>query len=282
MLAEPCDVCGVRPAKYYRSYSGERLCERCLFKAIEGLSSRSLSRAKPRESSTFLVPITASMPTASLLAARVLSSVERRFKSNIVVAVPTFYEEGLALEGCDTRCRRVRVKVLPSPPSHEDMIACIRYDRAWSLQLAARLGADVVVLPLSRTDLTLTMLESLLGGRRCGISEAMQLFEVNGIKVINLFSLVEREAVAAMEFLDNVVDMVRPACVPKVSVKGVYMSVAGRPEMDYGALAIAERLGESFTTRCRVCGGFTSKARAVCSYCERLGLESLRVEVLPE
>ncbi len=275
-----CSVCGVREAVYYRSYSGERLCQRCLLRAVERLVSRSLSAANPRPTSTFLIPLSSFAPSSSLAMARVLWGAERRFpRTKVVLAVPDFMADRVLLQGLPEGLSLEVFEVRPPPPGSADLISCIRYDRAWSLRAAESLGADIIVLPLSRTDLTLLTLEALLSGDRDALSDALRSLSVGGISVVAGAAELEREALAALEFLSGFAD-VKPMCSLKIASKGVLMSIFGRPEVDYGGLKIPEVLFGQLKDRprCSICGGLSPGG--VCTRCKVMGLEALSVKRL--
>jgi hypothetical protein len=275
-----CSVCGIRTAKYYRASSGERLCERCLFGLLERAVARVLGKAEAKENSSFVVPITSYSPSRSLLAARVLAQVERRFKSRIYVLVPTFYK-GLGediLKGVPQAAKALWAEVTPPPPPEANLTACIRYDRAWAAAAARLLGADFIVMPTARTSSTIIALDSLMSDGGLGLTEAAELLDLGGLRSVNAFFYVEDEAVAAMEFLEGVAE-ISPACRAYVSVKGVYESVAGRPEIDHSSADVIEGLLSAAPyKRCRVCGGASDGE--VCSYCKLMRLEGLQVRLL--
>ncbi|WP_048812740.1 hypothetical protein [Acidilobus saccharovorans] len=274
-----CSVCGVRQARYYRASSGEKLCDRCLFRLLERSMARALSRAAAREDSRFAVPITSFSPSSSMLAAKVLAHVERKFKSKVYVLLPSFYRglEGL-LEGLPQPAEVVDVTVDPPPPGSSGIISCIRYDRSWSLRASEQLGVDIIVMPLARTTSTLVLLESLMTDGGIGRTESLEVLSVNKVKVVNAFYRLEDEAVRAAEFLEGFSEA-RPACRATITVKGIYLSVAGRPELDHSSEELVEHLAASVTSTCPVCGG--ASEGGMCRYCKAMGLESLRVTVGP-
>ncbi|AMD30490.1 hypothetical protein [Acidilobus sp. 7A] len=132
------------------------------------------------------------------------------------------------------------------------MIACIRYDRAWAAAAARLLGADFIVMPTARTSSTIIALDSLMSDGGLGLTEAAELLDLGGLRSVNAFFYVEDEAVAAMEFLEGVAE-ISPACRAYVSVKGVYESVAGRPEIDHSSADVIEGLLSATPTRGAAC-----------------------------
>ena len=271
-----CSRCGVREAVYLRASSGEALCSRCLWDEVLALASRALSRVTPSPTSRFLVPISSFAPSASLVAAAALSVVERRFRSKVIVGLPSFYDPEVAGPLSARHNLEVQVfEVTPGPPEQAELISCIRYDRAWALRAAESVGADVIVLPLTRTDLTMALLEALLSGPKEGAFDGQPSYIVRGVKVLNLFHLVEREAMAALEYLEGY--HVEPACRPRVVTKGVMMSIAGAPERDYGGVSLSVELASLLKApgTCVACGA-PSKG-SLCDSCQSMGLDHLSV-----
>lgn len=271
-----CSRCGVRQAVYLRASSGEALCLRCLWDEVLALASRALSRVSPSPTSRFLVPVSSFAPSASLVAAAALSVIERRFRSTVIVGVPSFYDTNVAAPLSARYNLEVQVfDVTPGPPGQAELISCIRYDRAWAIRAAESVGADVVVLPLTRTDLTMALLEALLSGPMEGVFDGQPSYMVRGVKVLNLFHLVEREAMAALEYLEG--HHVEPACRPRVVTKGVMMSIAGAPERDYGGLSLSVELASLLRAQgtCAACGAPSNTS--ICGPCQLMGLGRLSV-----
>ena len=273
-----CSVCGRRPAVYYRSYSGHRLCRKDLVDTARRLVSRSLSRVNPSPRSVIAIPVVSFSPGSSILLAELVASIEERFPSRVVTLVPSALRDAVA--GAISRAEGalgevIYIDVNVGPPAELEALDCIRYERAWSLRAAREVGADILAMPLSRTDLAMLLLESALM-RGEGLSEAVPAISVEGISVVAGFGEAERELVAALEFLEGLSDL-RPACAIRFRSKRVFMSIYGRPEVDYGGLAVAEALYSAAArsmTRCAVCGGL-SREGEVCGTCLRLGLKGL-------
>ncbi|MGC9209890.1 MAG: hypothetical protein ACP5FT_01275 [Acidilobus sp.] len=271
-----CSRCNRRPAVFFRSASGEALCRSCLWDEVSASSSKAFKDVELRPTSRFLVPLSSFAPSASLLAALVLAHVERRFPSTVLLAMPSFYDVTLPRD-LPFNLKAIRFTVSPAPPTRASLISCLRYDRAWALRAASLVGADVVVLPLSRTDLTGVLLEGLLTGTPEASFDAQPSAEVGRVKVVGLFSNLERESVAALEYLEGV--SLRPACDIEWKTKPVMMSIAGAPERDYGALEVAPRIVRlvSRPSSCSACGA--PAEGPLCSYCLRLGLDRLSVSL---
>ncbi len=274
-----CSRCRARRAVYLRSSSGEVLCQRCLWDEVLALTSRAVSRVNPGPSSRFLVPISSFAPSTSLVAALALSVVERRFRSTVILGVPSFYPRDIVV-GLSGR-PRIEVQafeVSPRPPQEADLVYCTRYDRAWSLRAAATVGADIIVFPLTRSDLTALLLESLLHGPRDGVFDCQASYLIRGLKALNLFHLIERETIAALEYLEGY--QLLPACRPKLITKQVMMSIAGAPERDYGGLPLPVELAHLLRApgTCVACGA--PSIGPLCEPCRSMGLGSLSVRAL--
>ncbi len=273
-----CNRCKRRRALYLRISSGEALCVHCLRDEVMRQASRSLASAGLSLRATLLVPVSSFAPSASLLAAVLTASIEKRFKSRVLVAIPSFYEGLSSSFKLPEGLEGVTVDVKPWPPKEADIISCVRYDRAWSTRAARLIGADVVVAPLSRTDLTVLLLEALLRGRPDEVFDSQPTLSVLGVKHVEVFSRVEREALAATEFLEGL--RLEPACRVLIRSKPVFMSVAGGPEMDYGALELSTKLAAEFKAPqlCMSCGA--PSAGPICDHCASLGLDRISVSLV--
>ncbi|MGC9071170.1 MAG: hypothetical protein ACP5HK_00515 [Acidilobus sp.] len=255
------------------------MCVRCIWDEVSSSSSKILSMARPTPRSRFLVPISSFAPSASLLASLILARIERRFPSSVFLAVPSFYETP-ELKNKPANLSVLRFRISPPPPSTADVISCIRYDRAWAVRAASIVGADIIVLPLARTDLTAVLLEALLTGKPEASFDSQAHLVVGERKLVNLFAYIERETVAALEYVESL-DL-KAACMPVIITKPVLFSIIGAPERDYGALEITPRFVQAIRRPyiCRACGAPSSSS--LCGYCSRLGLAELSVAQIGE
>ena len=268
-----CTACKRRPAVYKRTYSGELLCAKCTRKALHRAVKRSIARLgllRPRQ--TILVPLAESNPLGSLVLASALAEIEKHYGSRVILAIP----EGANAsppQGVDVAV----VSVSPrEPPERGDPIACWRHDRRWSLRAARMLGADAVLLPLTRTDLNLLLLEALLRGEPAALSEALHSIAWTKPPVASGLWRVEGELVAAYAALSGV--EAPPGCVRGLrTAKEVYYSVAGgRPELEYSPAKSLEALAAAASRMfavCPECGGYAHRGEGVCRYCSRYPLK---------
>ncbi|MCE4628509.1 MAG: hypothetical protein F7C34_05130 [Desulfurococcales archaeon] len=267
-----CTACKRRPAVYKRTYSGELLCARCTRKALHRAVKRSIARLgllKPRQK--ILVPLASSNPLGSLVLASALSEIEEQYGSRVILGVP---------EGIDASPPRgvsvAVVRVSPrEPPERGDPVACWRHDRRWSLRAARILGADAVLLPLTRTDLNLLLLEALLRGEPQALSEALHSLAWTKPPIASGLWRVEGELVAAYAAISGV--EAPPGCVKRLSAaKEVYYSAAsGRPELEYSPTKSLDALAAAASGMypvCIECGGYASPGESTCRYCSRYTL----------
>ncbi len=249
-----CTVCKRREAIYYRRYSGDYLCAPCLERAVEKGVRRSLGEAgllKPK--SRILIPIPYSSPLWALALLHILPRVARKHGSELVVAVPESFEE-LAVPGI-YEVATVNI----NPPSTRDPSECWRYDRRWSLEVASRIGADVILLPLTRTDLNLLMIDSILHGDEQRLSESLPVIPWTNPPIVSAFSRLEGEIVAAYVVHKGL--HAPKGCIPDLSyAKEIFYSIArGRPELEYSSYKSINLLigGVKTKPKCQLCGGYT-------------------------
>ena len=268
-LTPLCSVCKRRPSVYRRTYSGEYLCSVCLRRALEKTVRRSLGgHGLLRPGMRLLVPAAVSSPLWSLVLLEALVRVERRYGSRIIFAVPDSLGEidlsRVEAPGVEV----VRIRVKPElPPGAPDPVACWRYDRRWSLKAARSLGADAVIVPLTRTDLNLLMLEALLRGEPEALSEARPALPWTRPPVVSGFWRAEGEMVAAYAAIRGL--EAPSGCVPRlVDAKELFYSIArGRPELEYSASKTMGMLSQTGGPRaCEECGGLGGP---LCRYCRR-------------
>jgi len=271
-----CDICKRRQAFYRREYSGQNLCHMCLRRTLEKAMKKAIAESKKLSPGhTLLIPITLTLPYYSQILARILPHVEKKYASKVVIAVPRAY----SWKPRDPSPNATIVEADIAPPAgYEDPIDCIRYDRAWSLRLAQRLGADAVVLPLTRTHVTLIGMEAILRGRPEALSETLLALDTRP-PTINALYNIEAEAVAALGFALGI-EPLAPRCTPTWLAKTVARRVLpGRPELAFSSGRVLPRLAALATrsvTRCKVCGGYSEGD--VCRSCARTGALRLLAE----
>ena len=262
-----CSVCRRRPSVYKRTYSGEYLCPSCLRRALEKAVRRSLGgHGLLKPGMRLLVPATLSSPLWSMVLVEVLSRVEKRYGSKVIFAVPNSLE-GLELNKIEhSNVEPVGVRVIPeNPPEAPDPIACWRYDRRWALRVARSLEANAVIMPLTRTDLNLIMIEALLRGEPEALSEARPVLHWTEPPVISGLWRAEGELVAAYAAVNGL--EAPSGCTPRlVDAKDLFYSIArGRPELEYSTSKTMSLLSKAETIRaCRECGGLGGP---LCRYC---------------
>lgn len=223
---------------------------------------------KPK--SRLLVPVYLSLPSFSLAIARTITRIERSFGSEVILALPTTIS---ARVPPSLKLVEVDIKVGELPG---DAIGCLRLEKRWSLSVARTLGADAVVIPLTRTLMNLIMLNALLTGHPEGISEAEPWIAESDPPIVSGLWMVESELVAAYTVLKGL--YTEPACKLDLSLaKRVFYSIAGRrPELEFSSAKSLDLLRKGLTGlmgRCPLCAGYTPTSERPCKYCSSTPLE---------
>lgn len=275
-----CDVCRRRDAVYLRTYSGHKLCLPCLEKILARTVKRAIGEShllEPRPK--ILVPIRPSAPAHSLAILALLSRVEKKFDATLGVLLPSQLRGREEVSrGIEYAGKNVKVEVIEANtplPSTSDAVACIRFERAWSLHYARKWGADAVAFPVSRTCMNLIGVEALLSGRIEALSESLPILDWARPPVLASAYYIEAEALTAYAYLRGLHSS--PLCNLYIPAKTPLLSIMGRrPELEFSShktiMRIAERLRGM--ERCRVCGGFTREG-SICRYCEETGASQL-------
>jgi hypothetical protein len=285
-----CSVCGRRPAVYFRRYSGEYLCKRCLLRALAKSVKRQAGRSgvfRPRMD--VLVPVSLWAPHLGLALTLALAEATRSLAVTIHVAVPSAGERRVQVDPNAllelSRFRSVRfweARLRLQGPLPSTLRGCMRLDRAWAAMAARSVGAGAVALPVSRTTAILALLDSLLSGEGWGVSDASEgPLVASGVPLAPLFYGVEGEATAALAAAYRLYAW--PACRPRSLGVAAFRSIArGRPELEFSFHKVARLMaGEASRRygRCPVCGGYTP-GEGPCPYCRLAGLEGVDVSPL--
>jgi len=278
-----CDVCKRNKAVYLRTYSGHRLCPRCLERILARPVKRVIGESGLlRPNSRIALVIRPSSPAFSLAGLRLLSRVESKFNVKIIVIIPSQLgavepvNETLKIAAQRVIINKIEKKFPVVEGDRLSMIACVRLERAWGLSLARKLGAEAFLYPLDRTTSNLLALEALFEGNPEGLSEALPVIPWTNPPTIHYLHRIEAEALTAYTFIDKA--WVDPLCNPILPSKIPFLSLMGsRPELEFSSTKTLERLARSLSKRwnkCPYCGGLTREAGA-CSYCRSLGVPRL-------
>ncbi len=278
-----CDVCKKNKAVYLRTYSGHRLCPRCLERILARPVKRVIGESGLlRPNSRIALVVRPSSPAFSLAGLRLVAKVESKFNVKIIVIIPSQLEgmeqvnETLEVASRRTVVEKVK-REFPAVKGDElSMIACVRLERAWGLTLARELGAEALLYPLDRTTSNLLALEALLEGDPEGLSEALPALPWTEPPTIHYLHRVEAEALTAYAFIDEA--WVDPLCTPALPSKIPFLSLMGsRPELEFSSTKTLERLAINLSekwNKCPYCGGF-ARSKGACSYCKSLGVPRL-------
>jgi len=266
-----------RTPVYYRTYSGETLDHTALLRAVEKALKKSLSKtglARPRMRIAAWIPDSA--PLSGIVLAKTLLRLERKYGSTTIIVAADSLQDVVERQ-VDTE--HVYMYDLETPASRIDVsdpIACWRVERSLAIKTARKAGAEILVSPLTRTDLNLLMLEAVLRGEPEALSEAMPLLPWTDPPVVAGFSEAEGELIAAVIARTRTLTG-SSRCNPCFrDAKDLFYSVAGsRPELDFSSYKslnlLAGKAREKYGV-CVSCGGFTSPGSQTCRYCASAGL----------
>lgn len=276
-----CSLCGVREAVYYRYSSGHYLCSNCLMRVLEHGVRRylsSLGALKP--GSRVLIPITYYNTMASLGLADISLIMRRGYGSRVVVAVPDFVR--LSVPERFRTLDTINVNVDPKP-CYADPVLAIHFDKLWSLRLASLLGFNVILLPITRTDLTLLTVEIPLRGYDEAWSLLENVLKSSSVTLVNALASIEAEAIVSHAVISGYEADVLTKCSPKLETSRILRELRGvGPEVEFSSPRISELLlniaKSRFKLRCSYCGGL-SKSN-VCRLCELVGASSVNVRTL--
>jgi hypothetical protein len=275
-----CSLCGGR-AVYYRSSSGHFLCTSCLGRVLERAIRRTLSplgALKP--GSRILIPVTYYNTLASLALLGISLFMKRGYGSVIQVAIPDFIE--LKYSGKLGRVNTLRVSVDPKP-CYEDPVLAVHYDRLWSLRLASLLGYNVILMPLTRTDLTLLALEIPLRGHEAWGMLSLAT-SVNGVMVVNALADVEAEPIASYATLLGFDFETTTECRVKLRASHILRELRGLgPEVEFSSRRTLELILNTIKMRskgrCVYCGEPVASGD-VCELCNII--KTPTVKILPQ
>ena len=272
---ETCSICKKRPAFYLREYSGHRLCTLCIERTlIKAVKRRINSTHILTPGSAIAIPLYRYDPMGGLTLVRLLSLIEARYGSRLLVLVPdSDVIADLArnvVEDASTRISAELLSVKPPEPRIDSLVHCMRLERAWALDRAREAGANALIDSVNRTHALLAALDALLDARIEGVSEALPVVDSTP-PVVHGYYDIEAETVTAYAYSRGLV--AEPSCKARSSSKRAFLSVSrGRPELVFSGYKVLGRLAsraEGITGgRCMVCGGLGGP---VCSYCKENG-----------
>ncbi len=276
-----CSICKKRQAVYYRAYSGEYICAKCLNNVMEKNVKKEINKTKALNiDSKIVIPITHFSPSSSIALSNLVYRIEKQFKSKIAIIIPKGYNIEEIRNLLENKSDLFIAEINIIPPEKLSLQECIRFERAWSIKAAKILGYEFVFLPISRTDISLMIIDSLINGEANFLSESLEFMEYNGIKFLYPISGIEGETLVSYEFLSGI--NVKPLCLPYIKSKNVFYSIVGnRPELDFGSERLIGKLGNFLEklkeNRCKICAGFSDKE--ICNTCEKLNLKELDVKL---
>ncbi len=229
-----------------------------------------------------MIPVTYYNVLASLALSDISLFIRRGYGSVIFIAIPDF----IVLESTPSRFNMLnilRVSVKPEP-CYDDPILAIHYDRLWSLRLASLLGFNVVLAPLTRTDLTLLALEIPLRGYEDAWSILDIATNVNNVTFVNALAGVEAEPIVSYAVLSGYEVRVLTKCIPKLRASRILEEMRGiGPEIEFSSRRTIEFtlniIKSKLGGRCMYCGGFTGRNKGACDLCNIIKASSIDVSI---
>ncbi len=254
-----------REIVYYRTYSGEKLTRKQLKRALIRGVKRSLGESgllKPKAALGVLVPDV--NPLGGLVLLDAISVVERSYGGSVVPIINSNIEYNYNINEFNKIFFYNIEKI-----NFNDIIHCWREERAAGLRIASREALDALIIPLTRTDSNLIMIESMLRGEPEALSEALPTLPHTHPPVISGLSKLEGEIVAAYAAVFKLYAW-RGQCRSRLrDARELYYSIAvGRPELEFSSHKTLQLFSRG-TLRygvCKRCGGFTRQGE-LCRYC---------------
>ncbi|MDM7275935.1 MAG: hypothetical protein P3X22_007495 [Thermoprotei archaeon] len=238
---------------------------------------RPLKALKP--GSRALVPITFFNPIASLGLAIIVSRMKMGYGSVASIAIP----EVLALEdpkGLLKGLKTFKVGIEPLPETG-DPFAILKLDKLWSLKLAREFNYNVILLPITSTDITVLTLEASLRGDEELWADLAYSDNVNGILIVNALAGVELEAIMAYAALNGLnAFRVGGALKPETVAYKILYALKRGPELEFSSHRVLALFREGALGRlgfkCRVCGS-PSREPGYCGVCRYIRAYDLTV-----
>ncbi len=272
-----CSSCRSRPASYYRASSGERLCRACLERSLARIVKDTLARLAgltPRDH--IVVPVDAALRNRTLAMLRLLGLVEKQYPSTLSVVFlyePSPGDLELA-RSLDPKGSGLYVASIdPRPGKPRSLLERLRLLRALGGGAARRLGANVVVLPLLRDELSKLMLAELLKGSVEGVLEHRPSFRRGNLKYVYPLYRVSSEDLAFYTHMLGLEPGEVCSDALEADVGGLLLRLFSESrELSYSMPKSAEFLREAAGggESCSVCGA--EGGAPICGVCSRLGL----------
>ncbi len=193
--------------------------------------------------SKVLVPITFSAPHFSAALSIVLSKLEKKFSTKVVIVKPNGIDiDGKPNDWPPSNSEIMNVDIEVDRLNVQSLSSCLDFDRLWSIDVADRLKINVIALPYTRTDLIIFALNALLIDGLEAMLNALDYFEIDNIKVFSGFSKIEGEVVSTYVVLKKLW-FYSSLCNYKIPAKKVFYSVAqGRPELEFSKEKALDKL----------------------------------------
>ncbi|BAN90597.1 ATPase [Aeropyrum camini] len=272
-----CSLCRVRPAVYYRRFSGHRLCRRCMKTALERGVKRSLRGSNVfRPGVSILVYPSATNPPASLAFARLVGLVERSYGARVYAVLPSYIKvySGLGLLRDSVELVELPAQVERAAERLESVVwapRLLRLERGLASVAAELLGLDAAVLPITRTVIGMIGVEALISASLHYMWDLDAPQAGGGRPVVLGLRNVEAEFItgyAALERFDA-----SSRVKPKYSFKYVYKALVtdDKPELEFSSastISLLARALEGGKCRCKACGAPIACGKEFCEDCQ--------------
>ncbi len=194
--------------------------------------------------SRVLVPITFSAPHYSAALSIILSKLEEKFSTQVIILKPNnIIVDDIPEEWPPRNSQIVDVNIdINNVSSRQSLDFCLTLDKIWSIESARKLNINVVALPYTRTDLIIFALNALLVDGPKALIHALDYITFNNVKVFSAFSYVEGEVVSAYVAAKRLW-FYSDLCHYRIPAKSVFYSIVrGRPELEFSKEKALDKL----------------------------------------
>ena len=269
-----CVSCHRRPARYKRIQSGEALCPLCLERSLIKQIRRSLGRysmLRPFAKVIFL--ITLESFSKHIAALELFRKATSDHHTQIIVGLPSIFQdlnEIIEDLGYETEVLQIPIGII------SNWIELIKLQQLLGLKLAKQMNAEFLVLPYTREEVLVIALSSIFRKDKEGFSEVLPVKrgELSIIKPLYMVSLRDLTAYSYFRGFENYYASIsKYEVLEKLNEEMLVYLTYISPELLYASeksIDLITKLKLGLGGRCRLCYGYTSPDKEICSYCERL------------
>ncbi len=243
MQVKTCSICGKREAVVKRAISGEYICKPCLDKVVKKNAKRSLAKTRIlKEGMRIIVHTTWLAPTPSLIAARIVSRIESRYRTKLYLAVPSDMMGYL-----DAGVESLYEGIIPYDYTIEGggIGECLEKDISSALENALKQGAEAVITPYPLFLLAKTGLYSMFSGNKSLLHLSKPVQNRSGIPLVSALYNMESELITLYAHVNGIPLLdPKPAC-RDYGAREVLLNVLGESrEVEFNTLKTLIRLSE--------------------------------------